>query len=238
MSSRFSEEVGEGLEKWPRERPGQQGSKRAENRRHRLDALCEAGLKLFLERGVDGVTVEEIAHEAGVAKGSFYRYFRDKRELIEAILKPVDGMLDKTIVQGEQRLRQAQTQADLVSAYERLAEEITAGLLPNLDIVLLYLQEHRAPGSEDRGPLRKLAHKIFEKALASTEAAHHHGLLRAFPPAISTHIVLGAVERLLFSFLQGEDLGDPKEVASALISLILDGIWVGPRKHRDESKIV
>ena len=36
---------------------------------------------LFLERGIETVTIDEITREAGVAKGSFYRYFDDKKQI-------------------------------------------------------------------------------------------------------------------------------------------------------------
>ena len=63
--------------------------KRARNRRERTEALVNAGLELFLERGVEVVTIDELAKAAGMAKGNFYRYFDDKRALVDAILAPI-----------------------------------------------------------------------------------------------------------------------------------------------------
>ena len=63
--------------KVPPQRPGKAGGKRARNRQQRTDALIEAGLQLFLERGVENVPIDDIAREAGMAKGNFYRYFDD-----------------------------------------------------------------------------------------------------------------------------------------------------------------
>ena len=47
-------------------------------------AIIEAGWKLFLERGVEGVSVEAIAARARVSKVTFYRHFPDKISLFEA----------------------------------------------------------------------------------------------------------------------------------------------------------
>lgn len=48
--------------------------------------ILEAAFELFLERGVDEVSVQEITDRAGVAKGTFYIYFRDKEELRECLV--------------------------------------------------------------------------------------------------------------------------------------------------------
>jgi len=48
-------------------------------------ALLESGRILFLETGYDQTTAKDIASHAGVAIGTFYRYFSDKRQLLLAI---------------------------------------------------------------------------------------------------------------------------------------------------------
>lgn len=50
------------------------------------DAILIAARGLFLERGVD-VTTGEVAAVAGVAKATLYANFRDKEELIEAVIR-------------------------------------------------------------------------------------------------------------------------------------------------------
>lgn len=56
-----------------------------EQRLAKEDWLRAARLAL-LERGADGVRVEPLARELGVTKGSFYWHFRDRADLLEALL--------------------------------------------------------------------------------------------------------------------------------------------------------
>ena len=48
--------------------------------------IARAACELFAERGPDGTTAEDIAHRAGVALRTFYRYFRNKQEAVAPLL--------------------------------------------------------------------------------------------------------------------------------------------------------
>ncbi|CAJ1497437.1 TetR/AcrR family transcriptional regulator [[Mycobacterium] burgundiense] len=50
-------------------------------------AILRAGLELFIERGVEGTSVEQIAKQAGVGKPSIYRRWSNKEELIAAAIE-------------------------------------------------------------------------------------------------------------------------------------------------------
>jgi AcrR family transcriptional regulator len=51
------------------------------------DMWIEAGLKEIGRTGVEGVRVEVLAAHLGITKGGFYRRFKDRRALLEALLE-------------------------------------------------------------------------------------------------------------------------------------------------------
>ena len=53
----------------------------------RSESWIEAGLKEIARTGVEGVRVEVLAKSLGVTKGGFYRRFRDRAALLEAMLQ-------------------------------------------------------------------------------------------------------------------------------------------------------
>ena len=53
----------------------------------RNDTWLDAGLKEIARTGVEGVRVEVLAKNLGVTKGGFYRRFRDRAALLEAMLQ-------------------------------------------------------------------------------------------------------------------------------------------------------
>ncbi|MBI4508293.1 MAG: TetR/AcrR family transcriptional regulator [Deltaproteobacteria bacterium] len=208
----------------PKKRPGPEGGKRDRNRQEKTNALLQGALSLFLASGIEGVTIDEIACAAGVAKGSFYRYFDDKTALVAALLHPLSQGMREAFSTCDEALRAARSPLDLASAYTNLSLALSTHVGSEKGAVRLYLQESRAPGVGAREPIARLAHDIYRAALVLTEAAHSHGLLRPIDPRVSALAVIGAVERLLFSYLAGDDIGGPDRVARDLISMVLDGL--------------
>ena len=52
--------------------------------------IFDTAVALFNEKGYDNVTVEEITTRAGVAKGSFYTYFRSKSDIVIEEFRNID----------------------------------------------------------------------------------------------------------------------------------------------------
>ena len=59
------------------------------------DQLIQTGEALFVKHGMRRVTVEEICHQAGVSKPTFYRFFKNK----EALARRIDELWIKEALQ-------------------------------------------------------------------------------------------------------------------------------------------
>jgi AcrR family transcriptional regulator len=211
----------------PGERPGPVGGKRDANRRARTLGLLDAAQRLFLERGVEDVSIDDITREAKVAKGSFYRYFADKEELVRALIGPSRERVLGAFERAERKLFEAGGPAQVRSAYMRLGRELAVVLMGEPDIARLYLQESRAPGAAARLPLRELERDVAGAARRLTEVAFSHGLLRRVHPQVSTLTVIGATERLLHAYFSGDLEVDPMSAMQNLVTIVLDGLREG-----------
>lgn len=60
-------------------------AKRKPMPRDKREAILEAALELFVERGYHGTAVPQVAERAGVGAGTIYRYFPNKEGLVNAI---------------------------------------------------------------------------------------------------------------------------------------------------------
>ena len=51
------------------------------NKKAKMTSLLDAAYKLFTTQGVNKTSVSEISKESGIAKGTFYLYFKDKYDI-------------------------------------------------------------------------------------------------------------------------------------------------------------
>jgi AcrR family transcriptional regulator len=208
----------------PSERPGAFGGKRDINRRKRVQDLIDAGLSLFLERGIEAVTIDEVAREAGMAKGNFYRYFRDKADLVEAVIEPVASTAREAIQRCDAQLRQANGRGDAVAAYSQLSNSLIGALAMHPDAMCLYLQERRAPATTARQAISDLAEEVDARAMTLSQVAVDRKLVTVADPRVSALAVLGAVEALALASVRKQVKIDPIETTRTLISIVLDGL--------------
>ncbi len=213
----------------PLHRPGPAGGARDANRRARLSQIADAALALFLEQGIPAVSIDQIVERAGVAKGSFYRYFRDKEELVGALLEPLVESIGRAFTDCRAALSRASSPEELSASYLELARSVASAIAGQPRAALLYLQEARGPAAGARAPVRRLADEIADRAEQLSRHACDHGLLRQFDPRVQGLVVLGAVERLLYDFLSGRRIAArPEAVAAMVVSIILDGVRQRP----------
>lgn len=49
------------------------------------EKIARAALRLFFRKGVDGASMRDVVHEAGVSLGAFYNHYRSKEELASTL---------------------------------------------------------------------------------------------------------------------------------------------------------
>jgi len=98
-----------------------------ENKQQKKNSLMETAFQLFTSKGIANTTISDIVEMAGVAKGTFYLYFKDKYDLNEKLI----------IHRSEQLMRHALEH----SGYEKL-ETNTDKLLVIMDDILIQLKEN------------------------------------------------------------------------------------------------
>ena len=69
----------------------------AENRRRVLAAAC----RLFAEQGAAQVSMDAVAAEAGVGKGTLFRRFGDRAGLARAVISEHEAVLQDALIRGE-----------------------------------------------------------------------------------------------------------------------------------------
>lgn len=206
-------------------RPGPEGGKRDLNRRETVQRLHDAAIGLFLAEGTSAVTIDQLVERAEIAKGSFYRYARDKADLVEQLMMPVGEKVIAALERCEQALRRARRET-LARTYLALAAELSTVVAEHSPQVLLYLQEMRAPAAPERRSIHALAEELTTRAITLTNIARDHGLIRNVDARVSALTVLGAIDTILFEHLRRRRLAADNipTVIAELVTIVLGGI--------------
>lgn len=92
----------------------------------RCQTICQAAMRVLARKGFAHATVQEIADEAGVAKGTVYLYFKSREEIL-------DNTMEGAVKELLGRLRAAAEEGgDFSSALERV-----------VSAQLMYFDEHQ-----------------------------------------------------------------------------------------------
>lgn len=61
-------------------------SKVSEKQQSKRINILDAAYELFIEKSVSNTSIDDVVKSAGIAKGTFYLYFKDKHDLMERII--------------------------------------------------------------------------------------------------------------------------------------------------------
>jgi AcrR family transcriptional regulator len=149
---------------------------RERRKRETLLRIATTGLKLFVKNGYEGTTLDEIAAEAGIARRTFFYYFKSKEAILLAFLdggfakaigpillsQPTDHTPFKaardSIIQlmSKHDTQEATVVANLLSSTETLKARMS-GVFVEMEQVVFDTLSQLWPDPEQRASLRMVA---------------------------------------------------------------------------------
>jgi TetR/AcrR family transcriptional regulator len=152
-------------------------------------AILDAAVAAFARSGLAGTRMEDIARDAGVAKGLLFHHFGSKEGLWQAALERV-----------YRRLRAGQDEAAIVSlgpveGMKLLARETFRRFRAHPEIVALMNEEnlHRARHLRAAGGVRHLYNPLFAAMEALLAEGRAQGLFRADIDVTALYVALSAL---------------------------------------------
>ena len=200
-----------------------------EDTRSKRQAIIEAARKIFAVKGYEDTTIAEIAEDAGIAVGTVYLYFGNKREVYTSIsldwaLSLASVFEDPTIAE----LPIEQVPRAMIEATFRICHQ-------DSDVMSLFqvdiqseeeIQKHKAADEL----ITRILDNFFRQAIAQ-------GQLAPFDTEVYTKIIFGMVHSVLFECFCVES-GEREELYRERTIEIIERLFFGPslREGNKEDK--
>jgi len=182
------------------------------------DALVLAGKKLFAKKGLDGPSLDAICEQAGYTRGAFYVHFKDRDELLAAVMDEVgrdylDGLF----------AAQDEAGADVFALARRFVDTVSSGTYPLAQkggVRPHQLLDACARNPRVRRKYTDLVEETTQRLATRVGAAQTAGLVRADVDAAR---LAGALMLVVLGAQTMIDLGarfDAAATAAAVLSLL------------------
>lgn len=183
---------------------------------YNLDALLDVAVKVFLERGYDGSSLDQVAKAAGITKASIYYHARGKEELL---LRGVGRAFDALFaVLDEPQARQAPAVTALKHVVRRTVE-ITIGMLPEVALLLRVRGNTRAEQRvlERRRAFDHLVAKLLKRAQAEG------GIRKDIEARLATRLLFGMLNSITEWYRPRGSLR-ASQIADAAFKIAFEGL--------------
>jgi AcrR family transcriptional regulator len=182
-----------------------------------LDSIQSALVALLAKKGLDSVTVGDIARRAKVNRTTFYRHYRDKYNLLESILTKAIDELDESM--GPPQLARKRFALDEVpEPWIKLFEQIEE----NADLYRAIL--HSSGGAAFQAHLRtQVEHLLQERSPVSPSLKKRSTTNDVVPPEIVAAFSASLFVGVALWWLEFGTASSPSQIASWLRKFFLYG---------------
>jgi TetR/AcrR family transcriptional regulator len=203
-----------------------------EIRQARRQQILDAAVHVYMEKGVRGAEIGEIAEHAGVARGLVYHYYKDKLALFQDLFQQsLDGaaaFISSALNTGENPMVRLERylRSYMESAIEQ-PHQVRFHKNIQQDITLVF---------EDRADeILRLSYEKLMLPLATTlQEAMDQGYVREMDPLLVMNVFWGSIMGAMNVFMHHPSADDLEKRKIDVITLVFQGIERNPAGKGDK----
>lgn len=198
------------------------------NRSHSTEAetrtrILNAALKLFARQGYDGTTTRDLAERAGVAEGTLFRHFTNKKAILVEVA--TQGWIEI--------LTDLLTELSEMGSYKAVAQVMRRRMLnmhQNADLLkVCFMEAQFHPDLRERIQT-EVIEKMTDVAEAFFQTAMDQGIYRKMDPKLVARVFLGMFAIAGFSqdtiMSPNSSPAEMKAMAEGIAEIFLNGVLV------------
>jgi len=181
----------------------------------KIEQIFAATVLLVAKNGLVGVTISDIAKEAGIATGTLYIYFAGKDELIRALFIKLKESLAHDYLSGYH------AEEPFKVGFKKVWMNILDSKIKRFDENVFVEQCYRSPFISEQ--IKRQTEQMLLPLFNLIERGKNEGLIKLFDTFLLLTYMVGSITELVnLSKYSGEDL--KKETIESAFLLCWDGL--------------
>ncbi len=193
-----------------------------EHNKNKYQRILNAAVRVFAEQGFHQATISQIAREAGVADGTIYLYFKNKKDILS-------HFFNDTTWQVFDQFRHAVDKKE--SAEEKLRALIQMHLTEfqkYRDLAVVFQREAllaRHVNEDDIKAITRMYMDILDEIIRIGQK--ENTIRKTIPRGLTKRFILGAVNEVINTWVVSDGKRDLSKMADPLVELCFEGIGAG-----------
>jgi TetR/AcrR family transcriptional regulator, fatty acid metabolism regulator protein len=185
----------------------------------RYDAILDAAKGIFADKGFEGTSIADIARAAQISDGLVYRYFRNKRELLYAVLRK---FYERILLDLETQVFRHDGFAVRLETLIRRHLEV---FVSDTDLCRLFISEVRTASDYQGSSIQELNRLYTSVLIRVVKNAVKTGEVRSdVNPRLLRDVIFGAIEHLAWRHVNGKGQLRVAQTARELTLMLTSGI--------------
>jgi len=190
----------------------------------RRAVILRAAIECFADRGYHATQISDIVRRAGVARGTFYLYFKSKHEIFHTILdefmRDISACIE-TIDLSSPTPPPIQMRANV--------ERVVGAIAERPEVARILFNEAVGLDGEIDARLDEFYGGLIGRIAASIRKGIALGLVKESNPEIAACIIIGAVKELMIqSAFFRRISADRQAIVDGLMEALVKGMGAGP----------
>ncbi len=170
-----------------------------ENKAIKEKKLFDTAFKLFTEKGIKNTSIDEIASNAGVAKGTFYLYFKDKYELQDELIARKSYQLFNKALKKLDKSKYKQFDDQIIFIIDYIIDDLSKNKL-----LLKFISKNLSFGLYNEKVIKLLGDNNIRVKELFIEGIHEHNI-NIDNPEVTLFMIIELVSSTCFSSIMNKE---------------------------------
>jgi AcrR family transcriptional regulator len=204
----------------------------------RREQILDCALRVFSQKGYHGASIADICASAGIARGTLYQYFEDKRDVLVALADRItrritDAVAKRPVLAIPEGF--VPTEAQAIRFVEARAAEILRIVFEDALTTRLILRAGRGADGVVDDILRRIDSELLGVIENDLTESIRAGVLRPLDVKLVARFFLGGLEKVVLMYLDEDRPIDVEALAHEAAVLEMCGALARPSQPDDRT---